>query len=237
MGGSRYGGGPQTEEEDIVMKGLLVTFEGCEGSGKSTQADRLAWRMREMGLRVLCTREPGGTRTGEIIREILQHDRSQEAISPEAEILLFAASRAQLVRQVVLPALNAGECVVCDRYSDSTTAYQGYGRRLDLNSIQEINSMAVGLAIPDVTLLMDIDVKLGFERLHHRQMATGAGQDRMEREDIAFHERVRKGYLELAGKSPDRFHVLDASQNADAVAATVWGIVSKFTGRIGAIQS
>jgi dTMP kinase len=218
------------------MKGLLITFEGCEGSGKSTQAGRLVERMRDMKFRVLSVREPGGTRTGEIIREILQHDKSMETIFPETEILLFAASRAQLVRQVILPALESGECVVCDRYADSTAAYQGYGRLLDPGRIMEINAMVMGAAIPDITLLMDIDVRLGFERLHHRQMAAGSGHDRIEREDLAFHERVRKGYQDIAAKSPDRFIVIDASQNEDAVADAVWEIVGKFADRLRPLE-
>lgn len=214
------------------MKGMFITFEGCEGSGKTTQANRLVERLRKMGVKVLCAREPGGTRTGEIVRDILQHDKGKEAISPEAETLLFAASRAHLVRQVIMPALEAGECVVCDRYLDSTAAYQGYGRRLDLDKIMAINAFAVGDAVPDLAFLMDVDVRIGFERLHKRLLATGGGHDRIESENLAFHERVRKGYQDLAVKWPDRFRVIDASRDEETIADDIWSIVSVYMDRL-----
>jgi dTMP kinase len=214
------------------MSGLFITFEGCEGCGKSTQADRLVERLRSMQVRVLNTREPGGTRTGDLIREILQHDRCKEALFSEAETLLFAGSRAQLVRQVIVPALEAGECVICDRFTDSTIAYQGYGRGLDIDSIVSMNSFASGSAVPDVTFLLDVDLRVGFERLHKRLLATGAVQDRIESENLAFHERVRKGYQDLARRYHERFRIIDASRDEETIAADIWNIVSGCMARL-----
>jgi len=207
------------------MKGLFVTFEGPEGVGKSTQAERLAQRLEEQGREVVRTREPGGTATGELIREVLQHNRTGEAIFPATEALLFAASRAQLVRAVIAPALARGACVVCDRFADSTTVYQGYGRGFDVERMIGINAFAIGDTIPDVTFLLDMDVAVGFDRLHRRNRERAASRDRFEREDMAFHERVRAGYLDLARRWPDRFVVIDASADEDAVAAGIWDVV------------
>ena len=145
-------------------KGRFITLEGPEGSGKSTHAQRLAERLRRQGHAVLCTREPGGTRTGEIIRNVLQHDQAGEAICPAAETLLFAASRAQLVQHVILPALRQGQWVISDRFADSTTAYQGYGRGFDLAAIGAINAFAIDGAEPDLTFLLDVNVALGRDR-------------------------------------------------------------------------
>jgi len=153
---------------------------------------------------------------------VLQHDQAGETPTPEAELLLFAASRAQLVRQVILPALDSGAWVVCDRFADSTTAYQGYGRGFPLPAVRAINDFAIGAATPDLTILLDLPVADGFARLAERQARDGAGPDRMEREARAFHERVRAGYLELAAQSPERFFVVDARASADAVAEHIW---------------
>jgi len=213
--------------------GRFITLEGPEGGGKSTQARRLADRLRSCGLEVLCTREPGGTPTGEVIRDILQHDKGGGPVCAEAEVLLFAASRAQLVRDVILPALARGAWVVCDRFADSTTAYQGYGRQLDVEAVLAVNSWAVGEATPDLTLLLDVDVALGFERLRSRHRAGGPGHDRIEREAMDFHERVRAGYLALARRWPGRFRVIDASGATPAVAAAIWSALSDvFRGQI-----
>lgn len=206
------------------MRGLFITFEGPEGAGKSTQVRRLAARMEAQGLRTLCTREPGGTPMGEAIRGILQHDRAGEPPCAESEILLFLASRAHLVRSVIRPALIDGICVLCDRFSDSTTAYQGYGRGFAMDDVVRMNRFAIGDTTPDVTLLMDIDVSAGFARLARRR---GAGDrqdapDRMERETLAFHERVRAGFLDLARREPERFRVFDAGRPEDAIAEDVW---------------
>ena len=210
------------------MHGKFITFEGPEGAGKTTQARKLLQRLQDMGLQVLYTREPGGTPTGEAIREVLQYDKAGEPICPETEVLLFAASRAQLVRQVILPALMKGTYVICDRFADSTTAYQGYGRGFPIEQMIAINEFAIDGAVPDITVLLDVDLDLGFRRLSTREGAQllMAGQlDRIEREARAFHEKVRKGYLELAKRWPDRFRIVDAGRDEDAVAADVWRIV------------
>lgn len=175
---------------------------------------------------MLLTREPGGTRTGEIIREILQHDKAGEPLCPEAEALLFGASRAQLVRQIILPALGAGTWVVCDRFSDSTTVYQGYARGLNLDMILKINEFAINGAIPDLTILMDVPVSVGFERLSERNAARAGRADRIEGEERGFHEKVRTGYLELARRWPRRFRVVDSTRDAEIVTGEIWNAVT-----------
>jgi len=207
------------------MRGVFITFEGPEGSGKSTQARRLADSLRKMGHDVLITREPGGTPTGEAIRNILQHDASGEPIAPECEVLLFTASRAQLVRRVILPALERGVIVLCDRFADSTVCYQGYGRGFDVERMIDINAFAIGEAVPDLTLLLDIDVGRGFRRIEERNAAARVGRDRFEREDIRFHEEVRRGYLELAARWPERYRVVNTDREQDAVAADILELV------------
>ena len=195
------------------MNGLFITMEGPEGGGKSTQVARLSAFLRAAGHDVLCAREPGGTPTGDAIRDIVQHNGAGEPVAARAETLLFAASRAQLVNRVIAPALAAGRVVLCDRFADSTTAYQGYGRGFDIARIIEINAFAVDGVRPDLTLLLDLDVSLGFERLAGRH----AARDRIENEAMAFHERVRAGYREMAAREPDRFRVIDASAGMDPV--------------------
>ncbi|MDP6525831.1 MAG: dTMP kinase [Kiritimatiellia bacterium] len=212
------------------MRGRFITLEGPEGSGKSTQAAKLCERLGEQGIEVVKTREPGGTATGELIREILQHDRAGEPLFPESEALLFAASRAQLVRSVILPALEGGAWVVCDRFADSTTAYQGYGRGFSVDDMLNINSFAVDGAQPDVTLLLDVDVALGFDRIQKRNTENGVENDRFEREAREFHERVRQGYLALAKRFPDRFRVIDASRDEGSVQCRVWETVCRALG-------
>lgn len=202
--------------------GRLITFEGPEGGGKTTQAVRLIRRLEALGLPVLRVREPGGTPTGEAIRDILQHDRVGEPICAETEALLFAASRAQLVRHRILPALEAGTWVVCDRFADSTTAYQGFGRGFPVEDMILINRFAIDGAEPDVTVLLDVDGDTGRARLAARHELTGSGPDRIEREDQAFHTRVRDGYLALAQRFPQRFRVIDAAGDEETVAAAVW---------------
>jgi dTMP kinase len=213
-----------------ILRGRFITFEGPEGGGKTTQARRLIQRLEEAGTRVVYTREPGGTPTGELIRGLLQHETSGEHVCAESEVLLFAASRAQLVRRVILPALASGSWVVCDRFADSTTAYQGYGRGFPLEQINAINSFAVGEAIPDLTFLLDLDVERGMERLAGRQGGAGA-YDRIEREELAFHRRVRDGYLEIARREAGRFRVIDAGRPADSVADEVWRLTRDVLGR------
>jgi dTMP kinase len=206
------------------MTGIFVSLEGPEGGGKSTQAARLAQRLRSLGHEVVAVREPGGTPIGESIRGLLQ--REGEPIQPETEALLFAASRAQLVRCLVRPALERGACVICDRFADSTTAYQGYGRGLGLDFIRELNRFAVDGAWPDLTVLLDVETGIGVNRIAERNLRDNARHDRIENEERSFHERVRQGFLLLAARSPDRFRVVDASRDADAVEVAVWSLVS-----------
>jgi len=211
--------------------GKFITFEGPEGSGKSTQIRRLARRLEAVGHRVLVTREPGGTPTGEAIRGILQHDHAGEPICPAAELLLFEASRAQLVGRVILPALEEGVWVLCDRFTDSTVAYQGYGRGFDVAAILELNRVAVQGCEPAVTLLLDVETQAGLGRMSHRNRRTQAATDRFEREAVDFHERVRAGYLQLALRWPERIAVVNGMRDEDSVEADVWQVVSDRLGQ------
>jgi len=208
------------------MSGKFITCEGPEGSGKSTQIKRLAEQLEARGIKVLCTREPGGTATGEAIRNILQHDAAGEPLTERAELLLFTASRAQLVDQVVLPALDRGEWVLCDRFIDSTMAYQGYARGMDIDTLDAINGFSIAGRKPDLTLLLDLDIEQGFQRLEERYSAGGSA-DRFEREARDFHHRVRNGYHTLAEREPERFRVIDAGRAVDEVASRVWNAVKE----------
>ena len=209
----------------MSKRGIFITFEGPEGSGKTTQVGELIRRLEGLGNTVIQAREPGGTLTGEAIREILQHDKAGEPICGEAEVLLFAASRSQLVQQVIAPALKRGDCIVCDRFADSSTAYQGYGRGFKIGSVDTINQFAMDGTIPDLTLLLDVDMNTAFQRVADRNQRMGGSLDRMEREDRAFHERVRNGYLELARRCPERFVRIDGTLPAENVSDLVWSHV------------
>lgn len=206
----------------MSARGRFISFEGSEGCGKSTQIARLRERLESAGREVLQTREPGGTAAGEVVRDLLQHAPQGEGLVPEAELLLFAASRAQLVRESIAPALGRGAWVLADRFLDSTTVYQGVARGLDLAAVAAINAFAVGRLLPDCTILLDMDIAEGRRRVGARD--TG-GEDRMEREPDAFFEKVRAGYLELAEREPDRFVVIDASATADAVEREIVGAI------------
>lgn len=201
-------------------RGAFVTLEGGEGCGKSTQAALLVARIGAHGARVLALREPGGTEVGDGLRAILLDPAHHGVMDPWAELLMYEAARAQLVGERIAPALEDGVVVVCDRYYDSTTAYQGYGRGLDLGRVLELNTFAARDAAPDVTVVLDIDPVLGLER------ATGGGADRLEREDVEFHRRVRAGFLTIAAIEPDRVRVVDAAGTPDEVAERVWAAVS-----------
>ncbi len=203
------------------MPGKLFTFEGPEGGGKSTHAAALAQKLREAGHTVKLTREPGGTWLGEAVREILK-DHQPPPPTPVAELMLFLAARAQLVEEVIRPALAAGAHVVCDRFADSTAVYQGYGRQFNHAQVRELNRLATGGLIPDRTFLLDLDVSAGLLRAQSRQSDGGRGTDRIEREALEFHERVRQGYLELARQEPGRFQVLDAARPPAELQQAIW---------------
>jgi len=209
-----------------MTKGRLITFEGPEGAGKSTQAAMLIARLEARGIEIIYTREPGGTKLGEAIRGVLQYNAAGEAPCPESEVLLFEASRAQLVRQVILPALERGAWVVCDRFFDSTTAYQGFGRGFPVELMETINRFAVGEAVPDMTILLNVNVSLGMQRCAKRQAGQAMKYDRIESEALEFHERVRQGYLELARRYPERFRQVDAMRHAEPIAEEIWKQVS-----------
>lgn len=206
------------------MPGLFITFEGTEGCGKSTQITALADRLQQKGKAVFRTREPGGTPLGEAIRNLLQHDPAGRDMTPEAELLLFAASRAQLVCESILPALAAGAIVLCDRFMDSTTVYQGVARKIESDAVTRINHFAVGSAHPDLTILIDIEPEVGMARVHSR---SGGKLDRMESEAIGFFKAVRQGYLELAENNPERFIVLDGSKSIEQLRQQIWGVVQE----------
>jgi dTMP kinase len=215
------------------MKGLFVTFEGTEGSGKTTQISLLAERLRSMGYSVRTLREPGGTPIGEEIRHTLKHSPDNHAMTPEAELLLMNASRAQLVREVIRPALAAGEIVLCDRFYDSTTAYQGYGRQLDLRMVKNIIDVAVGDTRPDLTLLFIIPQKVSEARRLARQptLALRFQRDRMEEADRGFFTRVGEGYQAIATAEPQRVRQFDATGEVAMTQAAIWELVHPLLAR------
>jgi dTMP kinase len=191
------------------MKGIFITFEGIEGVGKTTQIARLHQYLLAEGYSTIQVREPGGTEIGSHIRSILLDPTIQESFSAYTELLLYVASRAQLVHQVILPALKEGKIVLCDRFVDSTIAYQVYGAGLSIDEVLQINRLATNGLVPDRTYLFDLSPSLIEERLHLR----GQGKDRMEQKAHAFHERVREGYLQLATSNSERIRVLDATKS------------------------
>ncbi|MFA6600382.1 MAG: dTMP kinase [Candidatus Omnitrophota bacterium] len=194
-------------------RGFFITFEGAEGSGKSTQIKRAADDLRRRGLKVLVLREPGGTRIGESLRTVILNRHFRE-MNPKTELLLYLAARAQLIHERILPALREGTVVICDRFEDSTLAYQGYGRGLPVRDILEISRKWVrGARVPDLTILLDIAPADGMKR--------GGRSDRMELEAMAFHERVRRGFLRLAKKNPKRYRVIDSRRDIETVARAV----------------
>ena len=204
----------------MTAKGTFITFEGGEGSGKSTHIERVAAGLRGMGRPVLVTREPGGTAIGEQIRNLLQYSRQSAAMLPETELLLFCASRAQLVREAIQPALQRGEVVLCDRFFDSTRVYQGIGRLLDPLLVDTINGFAIGNSLPDLTIVIDLDPLIGLERVRGRELF-----DRMENQDLNFYQRVRQGYLELARDEPMRVKVVDGHPDFETVHRSIWELV------------
>jgi dTMP kinase len=204
-----------------MAAGTFITFEGPEGSGKTTHIRRLAAHLESRGVAVTLTREPGGTKLGEAVRDILQHERAGEAPVARAEVLLFLASRAQHVERLIRPALEAGRWVLCDRFADSTLAYQGYGRGFGLEQLAEVNQFATDGLTPNLTVLLDVRPQTSRARLHSRSAALAAGPDRIERESDAFHARLRDGFLALAAREPARFLVVDAERDIEVVAREI----------------
>ena len=204
-----------------MAAGRFITFEGGEGCGKSTQIRLLAERLRAAGKEVLLTREPGGTELAEKIRALVREE-SADPPNSRAETLLFLASRAQVVENVIRPALAAGTWVLCDRFADSTFAYQGFGRGLDLDEIKRINSFATGGLVPDRTVLLDVSPEVSEKRMRAREAATNTDADRMEKAGDGFHARLKKGFLELAAAEPERFAVISADGSVDEVGEAVW---------------
>lgn len=205
----------------MMPKGKFITFEGGEGCGKSTQVQRLKAALERKGISVLLTREPGGTRLAEQIRSLLK-DETEDPPCDRAELLLFLAARAQLVKNVIRPALAAGTWVISDRFSDSTLAYQGYGRGLSLDVIRAANDFACEGLKPDRTILLDVDPVTSRARMRGREASTNTKADRIERAGDDFHARLRKGFLELAAAEPSRIVTIDASGTEDDVWERVW---------------
>ena len=211
---------------------MFITFEGPEGAGKSTQVRLLAEFLRAAGHVVVVTREPGGTPIGDQVRAVL-HDTANTAMAPTAEMLLYAASRAQLVHEVIRPALAGGSVVLCDRYADSTMAYQGFGRGLDRAMLATLTAIATGGLRPDLTLLLDLDVARGLGRRRDE----GEEMNRLDLETIEFHERVRRGYLALAAAEPGRWVYIDADRSVDTVQSDVRRVVVQRLTAVGGSTS
>ena len=216
-----------------MNKGLFITFEGTEGCGKSTQVELLARRLRALGHRVRTLREPGGTPIGEEIRHTLKHSKNNAAMTAEAELLLMNASRAQLVREIIRPALAAGEIVVCDRFYDSTTAYQGHGRQLDLEKVKTVIDFAVGETRPNLTLFLHVPAEVSAERLRSRQTSLKFVRDRIEEADQKFFERVAHGFGVIAAAEPQRVKFINGAQPLDVVCEKIWEIVQPVLPKIG----
>ncbi len=214
-----------------MVRGHFITFEGLDGSGKSTQIEKLARALRARGLAVTVTREPGGTATGERIRDVLLHSTTS-GLSPFAEMALMFASRAQHIHEVILPALAAGRVVLCDRFTDSTLAYQGAGRKLGTKPVQALHEILCGGLQPDLTILLDNDVVVSIDRArrrNRRQKSTRPDKDenRFEQENRAFFARVRHGYLALAEREPQRVHVVNARGTPQQTHAAIMELVKK----------
>jgi len=199
--------------------GLFITFEGGEGCGKSTQSRLLLKKLEQRNIPVVLTHEPGGTALGNELRKALKRRRGS-SISPQAELLLFAASRAQLVAELIRPALEEGKVVICDRFTHSTLVYQGYGRGLDFTAIEMVNNMATQGLKPGLVIFLDISPEQGLARKRSLK-------DRFEMEDLSFHRRVREGYLKMAAAEPDRWLVIDASLPKGKIAEIIWDRVSR----------
>ena len=216
-----------------MAKGLFITFEGTEGCGKSTQIELLARQLRAISHRVRALREPGGTPIGEEIRHTLKHSPNNAAMTAEAELLLMNASRAQIVREIIRPALAAGEIVLCDRFYDSTIAYQGFGRELDLEKVKSVIEFAVGGTKPDLTLFLHVPADVSAERLRSRQSTLPFVRDRIEEADRKFFERVAHGYGVIAASEPQRVKFINGAQPLEVVCKTIWEIVQSRLPKVG----
>jgi len=199
----------------------FITFEGSEGCGKTTQVQKLAERLARSGVTHLVTREPGGTPIGETIRELLQFALHNSSMTPETELFLFEASRSQLVREIIKPALARGMCVIADRFFDSTTVYQGAARKLDRRIVDRLNAFAVGDCVPDITFVLDVDAATAESRMRQPR-----APDRMEQQPAEFYERVREGYRQLAAHDAKRIVLIDASRDVDQVENEIWGMLA-----------
>ena len=209
------------------MKGIFISFEGTEGSGKSTQIPLLARTLRAENHDVLTLREPGGTPIGERIRSILK-EKANTRMTPQAELLLMNASRAQLLQEEILPALEAGRIVLCDRFADSTVAYQAFGRGLDRNSVESVVQFATGGLVPDLTLVLMVPLGVSEARRKSREVETKESQDRFEAEESAFFQRVQQGYEFLLASAPARMKRIEADATPETVQAAVWREVGAF---------
>jgi dTMP kinase len=210
--------------EKSVKKGWFITLEGGEGSGKTTQLMKLTETLREAGYEVVSTREPGGTEIGREIRQLLL-DGERGEIAPATELLLYAADRAQHVREIILPALQAGKVILCDRFQDSTTVYQGHGRGLNMEWVKSLAQIATGGLVPDLTLLLDIPPQVGLQRSQDRLAQVGSGEDRFEKESLEFHQKVRVAFLEMAKKEPKRFKIFDATKDPEVLAKEIFEFI------------
>ena len=199
----------------------FITFEGTEGCGKSTQVRRLAARFESLRVPFLVTREPGGTPIGETIKELLQFSAHARAMTPETELLLFAASRSQLVLETIAPALERGVCVIADRFFDSTSVYQGAARKLDLQFVERLNAFAVGECVPDITFILDVDAETARARMQGPRRP-----DRMEQQPAEFYKRVRAAYRELAAREPKRIVLINGTESPDKIDHAIWQILA-----------
>ena len=209
------------------MSGIFITFEGIEGCGKSTQIKRLANRLDDLKFNTSTIREPGGTDVGEAIREIVKHPPGSSPLSAWTELLLMNASRAQLIKQIIQPALKKGHTVLCDRFYDSTLAYQGYGRQLELEKVHQAIELAIGKTKPNLTFLLDIPIETSTERVKQRQLSSNETNDQFDRSGELFFKRVLDGFKVLAEAEPNRFRVINGNRAPDDVSNEIWQIVKE----------
>jgi len=212
-------------QTNIIKNGFFITLEGPEGAGKSTQSRMLAEKLKSLGYDVIETREPGGTALGEELRRLIKHFDAPGAVCDEAELLMFGASRAQLVKDIIAPQLQKGGIVICDRFADSSMAYQVYARNLDINFANKMYDFTVKSYTPNLTLLFDLDVAKGRVRTYKRS-GTTKPTDRLEAESLDFHRSVREGYLQIAKENAERFRIIDAEQDINMVHDAVMEVIN-----------